>query len=557
MNRKNQHYRCAPAVLLLGLVLLSMVPVTAATTILSQSLNDEQTLIEAIKSGDAGTVEVLLKSASANAAEPDGTTALHWAARQDALDIAETLIRAGAVVQAENRYGVTPLTLACTNGSNSMINLLLEAGADPNTVTPLGETVLMTAARTGAVDAVSSLLTNGADVNAREEWRGQTALMWAAVEGHVSTLEALLAAGADIDARSIAGGAPTQPRFYESDAPKTSKNTDRPTGLSALLFAIREGRTTTVRFLLGAGADVNGLAPDGTSPLALAVINAHYGLAALLLDAGADPNASDPRGSMLHALGWMRRPGSGIGGGRLLAPTGNLSSLELAKKLLVHGANPNTRITWDETRFDVDLGSVRSPSNIRVGRNYLSFIGATPFYLAAKHGDVELMRLLVEHGADPLMPTEQNITPLMAASGLGFWDGESPGPLNGVPDEERLQAVKYAIELGNNINAAAYFGDVDMEGDGVMLLLRHPFNLGRLGPNAKGDMRWSGSTALHGAAVMGSELIVRYLVDQGANIDAKNVLGWTPVMVAGGVFVANTEKAWPEVVTLFRNLGEE
>jgi len=519
----------------------------------------EVPLIEAVKAGDTARLRDLLgHQVDVNASEADGTTALHWAVRRDHLAAADLLIDAGADVAAENRYGVAPLSLACTNGSATMVTRLLEAGADPNTASPQGETALMTAARTGAVDAVTTLLTHGAEVDAREGWRGHTALMWAAAEGHLAALGALIAAGAAVDARSSTGGAPVMRSYFEAGEPDKAKSAARPTGMSALLFAVREGHTDVVRLLLAAGADVSGTAPDGTSPLAVAVINAHYALAELLLDEGVDPNVADPRGSMLHALAWKRRPGNpGAAGGRAPGQTSDRDSLALAEALLSRGANPEARVAWDEVRFDVDIGSVRSPRNIRVGRNYLSFIGATPFYLAAKHGDIDFMRLLVEHGADPLTPTEQNITPLMAASGLGFWDGESPGPLNGTPDSARLEAVKYALELGNNIDATADFGEVHMEGDGVTLLLRHPFNLGELGPNARGDMRWTGSTALHGAAVMGSNLIVEFLVQQGAALNATNVLGWTPLMVAEGVFVANTEKAWPDTATLLRELGAQ
>ena len=291
-----------------------------------------------------------------------------------------------------------------------------------------------------------------------------------------------------------------------------------------------------------------------TSPLALAVINAHYELAALLLEAGADPNAYDARGSLLHALAWIRRPGSG----RPPEPTGDIDSLDLARRLLARGADPNVRIAWREIPFEVDLGIVKPPPNISVGRNYISFVGATPFYLAAKHADLDLMKLLVDYGADPLTATGQGVTPLMAAAGLGFWDGESPGPLNGTPERVRLEAVQLALELGNDLHAVADFGDTVLEGDGVELLLRHPLNLLEMDAQRdRGDMRWGGCTALHGAAMMGSNLIVQYLIDQGAEVNARNTIGWTPLMVAEGVFVANTEKAWPETVALLRELGGE
>jgi uncharacterized protein len=297
----------------------------------------------------------------------------------------------------------------------------------------------------------------------------------------------------------------------------------------------------------------------------MAVINGYYELAARLIELGADPDVADPRGSVLHALAFMRRPGSGSPP----LPTGSLDSLELARLLLERGANPNARITWKEIVFDRDLAATRLPPNIPVGRNFLSFVGATPFYVAAKHSDVAFMRLLVAHGADAVMPTVQGITPLMAAAGLGFWDGESPGPLTGVPEAESVEALKMTLDLGNDVNAVPEFGGPSLEGDGATLLRRHPFNLQKYDgahdapldvvppKDALGDMRWNGSTALHGAAMRGSNALVQFLVDRGAKLDARNKLGWTPLMCAEGVFVANTEKDWPETVLLIRKLMSE
>jgi ankyrin repeat protein len=501
-------------------------------------------LIEAARAGDATRLAALLaEGADPRAASPDGTTALHWAARAASPDAVEHLLAAGADADSTNRYGITPLALAAESGEAAIVGALLTAGADPNIATPAGETVLMVASRTGRVPVLDQLLGAGATVDATESWRGQTALMWAAAENNAEAVERLLEAGADVEARSSSG-------------------------LTPLLFAVREGQIDAARSLLAGGADVNAgvnnttastgsytpAATGHTSPLALAVINAHYELAADLLDAGADPNAYDARGSVLHALAWIRRPGSG----RPPEATGNLDSLEFGRRLLAQGANPNVRIVWQEIPFEVDLGIVKPPPNISVGRNFISFVGATPFYLAAKHADLDLMRLLVDYGADPLTPTGQGVTPLMAASGLGFWDGESPGPLNGTPERVRLEAVKLTLALGNDLHAVSDFGDTKLEGDGVDLLLRHPLNLLEMDAQRdRGDMRWGGCTALHGAAMMGSNLIVQYLIDQGADINARNNIGWTPRMVAEGVFVANTEKAWPDTVALLRELGGE
>ena len=491
----------------------------------------EGSLIRAVRQGNsASTVAQLLEEgADVNASEPDGTTALHWAVQADAHNTAQRLIAAGASVGAANRYGVTPLALAATNGSPNMVRVLLAAGTAPDVTTPGGDTPLMIAARTGRVEVLRQLLVAGAAVNAAERWKGQTALMWAAAEGNDEAILTLIAAGANIEARSAGQ-------------------------LSPLLFGVRQGHTAAVSALLNAGADVNAPTNDGTSPLALAVINAHFELANLLLDHGADPTLADPRGSVLHALAWIRRPGSG----RPPPPTGTVDSLDLARALLDAGADPNLRLSWRERPFEVDLGIVKPPPGISVGRNFLSFVGATPFYLAAKHADVALMRLLIEYGANPLTPTRQSITPLMAAAGVGFWDGESPGPLNGTPEQVRLEAVQLAIELGNDIHVVTDFGQTRLEGDGRTLLLRHPLNLTSFDAQRdRGDMRWSGSTALHGAAMIGANLIVQYLLDQGAHINVQNTLGWTPLMVAEGVFVANTEKAWPDTVALLRELGAD
>ena len=493
---------------------------------------------------------VLLSMATMSFAQTPGTstpasatTPVHRAVERD--DVAEVarLIRAGADIKATNRYGVAPISLACARGNAAIVDILLQAGADANTALPEGETCLMSAASTGNLPTVRALLVRGAGVNAVETWKGQTALMWAAAEGHAQVVDALLEAGAEVNARSKAGFTP-------------------------LLFAVRQGSVPAVRSLLKANANVNDIAKaaaissnstarpvsDATSALAMAVINAHFDVAGVLVEHGADPNAPDARGSILHALAWIRKLGAAGGDQAPPQSSGGLSSLELAESLLKHGANPNVRIAWQEVPFVRDDGEVKSPPNIRVGRDYISLVGATPFYLAAKNGDVELMRLLVKYGADPLLPTVQNVTPLMAAAGLGTWAGETPGPLNGTPEVERLEAVKLALALGNDINAVADFGDFPIIGDPIKLFTSYPENLEKLPKEALGDMRWSGSTALHGAATTNQQSIVRYLVENGAKLDARNKLGWTPLMVAEGGQFGATVKEFPDAAALIRKL---
>lgn len=499
-----------------------------------------------ISCGAAVLVSMPTMSFAQTAGERDaaaGSTALHRAVERDDVSEVARLIRAGADVNRLNRYGAAPISLACARGNAQIVEQFLQAGADVNSALPEGETCLMTAAGTGSLPTVKALLVRGANVNAVESWRGQTALMWAAAEGHAPVVDALIEAGADVHARSKAGFTP-------------------------LLFAVRQGSVDGVRSLLKAKASVNDIAKaaaissnstarpvsDATSALAMAVINAHFDVAGLLVENGADPNAPDARGSILHALAWIRKPGAAGGDQAPPSSSGGLSSIELAEALLKHGANPNVRIAWQEILFDRDDGEVKSPPNIRVGRDYISLVGATPFYLAAKNGDVELMHLLVKHGADPLLPTAQNVTPLMAAAGLGTWAGETPGPLNGTPEVERLEAVKLALALGNDINVVADFGDYPIVGDPIELFTSYPKNLEQLPKAALGDMRWNGSTALHGAATTNQRSIIQFLVDNGAKLDARNKLGWTPLMVAEGGQFGATVKEFPESAALFRKL---
>jgi ankyrin repeat protein len=519
-------------------------------------------LVEAVKGRDAAAVRALLqKHADVNAPEADGTTALHWAVRQDDGELAALLIENGANANARNRYGVTPLELAATNGSSAMVARLLDAGADPNAAMDNGQTVLMTAARAGNAAAVRKLLAAGAAADTTEKRRGTTALMWAAEDNRADVVRFLIEAGARVTARSHGDYSP-------------------------LLIAARAGSLDAARVLVAAGADVNDSAPPGdpresislgvgrptgvvaygpeatgavrTSALVLAMLNGHFDFATWLLDQGADPNAADPRGTPLHVLAWIRKPGLPLDGGPVVVTFGQPDSSELARALLRHGANPNARIAWKEIPFDRIGGQVRLPPTIRMGRWWTSFIGATPFWLAAQHNDVPLMRLLLDNGADPHIATVQNVTPLMAAAGMGSWDYESPSVANGTTESESLEAVKICLETGANVNETTKFSEIHPKGDAGTLRYRY------LLPNevptdgtAYGDMRWGNATALHAAALRGINIVVQHLVEQGARLDAKTSLGWTPLMIADSVFAANLERIHPETADLIRRLMQE
>ena len=385
-------------------------------------------LADAMEKRDIAAVRALIGDSEVNAAQSDGMTALHWAARYDELNTAKALIAAKADPGAKNRYGVTPLALACINGSAEMIRLLLHAGADPNAALRGGETPLMTAARTGKIEAVKALLTRGADVNAKLP-QGQTALMWAAAEGHAEVVEALLTAGADFRAALASGFTP-------------------------ILFAVRGGHTAIVRALLEAGIDVNEPAQParnaakflrkGSSALTTAIENGHFELAALLLDLGANPNDMRSGYTPLHILSWIRKPDRGEAEGDPVPEgSGNLSSEELVRKLVAKGADVNARLAG-------------GPS----GGGRIARKGCTPFMLAADTADTAYMRLLAELGADPFTTNVDGCTTLMAAAGLGTRSADEEAGT----DDEAAEAVEYLLGLGLDINAVSNNGDTAMHG---------------------------------------------------------------------------------------------
>jgi hypothetical protein len=223
----------------------------------------------------------------------------------------------------------------------------------------------------------------------------------------------------------------------------------------------------------------------------------------------------------------------------------------MAKMLLARGADPNVEIPWRQGRFNTG-GVARNPPNLDIGRHYLAYDGATPFYLAARNGDAPMMRALAGGGADPTKPTRYGVTPLMGAACLDYYEGETAGPFSGVSEAERLDAVTLAVELGNVVNARTSFGDYPMIGTPEATLLRYPDNIRDLLDLGVGDPRFDQMTALHGAVICNQPSIVAYLIAQGAEVNARNRLGWTPLMIARGLYIANAHKTSPGSAEILR-----
>jgi len=442
------------------------------------------TVVDAVKDGDrAGAIALLKQHADVNAPEPDGTTALDWAVRQDDLDMADRLIKAGADVKAANRYGVTPLYLACVNGSAPMIAKLLDAGADSNAATTEGETALMTVARTGNVEAAKVLLAHNADVNSKEQWRQQTPLMWAVAESHPEMAQELIAHGADVNARQVKWN-------WERQVTKEPREKWMPLGgLTPLLFAARQGCVECARVLAKAGADLNATNPNGFSPILLAIINSHYDVAAFLLDQGADPNIADETGRtpLYAAVDMHTLPDSNLPWPSEL--NNQLTSIDLIQALLAHGANVNAQLKKQQPyRSKVDRGA-----------DTMLGTGTTPLLRAAKAGDTEVVKVLLAKGADVKFTTKFGITPLMAAAGLGTKEEDTTGRKK--TEAEAIAAIKLCLDAGADVNAA------DNQGD----------------------------TALHGAAQKGWDQVVQFLADHDAKLDIKDKKGRTPLDAANGL----------------------
>jgi uncharacterized protein len=487
---------------------------------------------DAVMRGDLAAVRRLLaQKADVNGAQIDGATALHWAVYRNEVETAEVLIGAGADPKASNREGITPLFMAGLYGNPRMVEVLLKGGADPKQRGPNGETTVMYAARNGNPEVIKRLVAAGADLNAKEGLRATTALMWAAQQGHEEAVKALIELGADVSAKSGPAGLPRnymagkvgvasvkaairireaakaagrtyeeQVAFEEANgaslrgrdaggdqqpargqAAEAGDAADQDVviaglvgggsgGLTALVFAAREGDLESATALLDAGADVNQTTEYDWSPLLVATNNRNYRLGAMLLERGANPNIANKGGWTPLYLATDNR---NIEGGDYPVPKPDMDHLDYIKLLLDRGADPNAQVrenTLSRTIFT---------------QQWFFEPGATAFVRAAQSSDVELLKLLLAHGADPKIETSNGDTALTASGGIGWVDGvtyeRSP--------KDNVEAIRLLLDLGLNVN--------------------HANNEGR--------------TALMGAAGKGRNDVVQLLVDRGANLEARDL----------------------------------
>jgi ankyrin repeat protein len=521
---------------------------------------------DAVMRQDASRLEQLIAAkADVNSTQADGSTGLHWAAYHGDTRAATDLLKAHANPNVRTDTGVTPLILACESGNTELVRLLLKSGADPNQSLSHGETPLMMAARTGSVPILKLLLAQGAKVDAREQLRGTTALMWAAANSNTEAVRLLASNGANVGARS-ATTKPGRPPYLAPSSrsrinefitgvglasaledadnstsathqklavektaaraaiaryplpPQVPHSTKQWGGLTPLLFAAREGNLETVKALLQAGADVNQTSEFGWTALLVATQNRYYRMGIYLLEHGADPNIANEGGwSPLYIATDNRN----IEGGDYPTRKPDMDHLDYIKRLLAAGANPNLRM-----RSSTETRTVFT-------HQWLNEEGATPFLRAAQSGDLVLMKLLLEHGADPKIATDYNVTPLMVACGIGWVEGVtyewSP--------QQSYDTVKFLLDRGADVNAQDTL-----------------------------DRR----TALMGAAHKGRNDIIELLVQHGADLsmrdlgsrDSVNALAgvsWQAIDYADGLVRVGVQSAIPHPTSaaLLRRLMKE
>jgi ankyrin repeat protein len=457
--------------------------VGVVTALAADAAAQDVRLVQAARAAEqAQAIALLAGGADPNGRSADGTTALHWAVRNNDAMLVDRLLRAGARPHPENRYGVTPIALACESGSAAVVERLLKAGVSADATGPHGETALHTCAHAGNTAAARVLLAAGASVNPGDSWRAQTPLMWAAAEGHPETMQALIDAGADVNVRS---------GIVQWERQRTDEPRDKwlpPGGVTPLLLAARENCVACVDVLAKAGADLNIVDPELHTALILALINGHFDVAGRLIDRGADLNMQDEVGQTAlwaavdaHTMPDSNRP----------PPTemdDTLTAWDIVTKLVKAGA-----------KVDVPLRQ-RVPYRTKIDRGADGILGAgtTPLLRAAKTGDAKVVKLLLEHGANPRATVGRGVTSILLAASVGTSESDRTGRRK--TDAGAIETIRVLMQAGADINAA----------DG------------------------QGRTAAHGAALWGLTEVIRFLHANGVDLSRKDSRGLTPLQTALG-----------------------
>lgn len=474
---------------------------------------------------------VALQSLIADGADPNSrgqydTPALHWLVRYNDLDSARLLLREGADPNISSRYGVTPLSLAIANGNAPMVALLLDAGADANTREHNGQTVLQTAADVGVLESVRQLVSHGAGVDDRDENFGQTALMFATRAGHPAVVRYLLDAGADPNASTYIG---ETPRWIRPNSQRgfgfgigiirggTPADRGRrepiPGAMTPLLYAARHDQTEIAGMLLDAGADIHQAEANNINPLLMAVETNSMATARFLIEQGSDLSVADwyGRTPLWEAINVRNLY---VHNDKFVNYIDNHDEIfALIETLVENGANLDAR-TKESPPIRHDLLSITGTLE------WVDLTGQTPFLRAARAGDLPVMRLLLEHGADPHIDTFEGTSALMVAAGID-WVVSQTWTWG---EEALLEAVQLCIDLGMDVNQANSMG----------------------------------LTALHGAANRGDNDIIELLVANGARLDVQDNEGRTPLDWAKGVFLAtHPAEEKPASMALITRLLEE
>ncbi|HLF10168.1 MAG TPA: ankyrin repeat domain-containing protein [Gammaproteobacteria bacterium] len=527
---------------LAGLAVAALVIVAVSTAVVGAELS----LLDAAESNDrAAAIAALKEGSDVNARGPDGTTALLWAAYNGDLELVQRLIRAGADVNAKNDFGAFALSEAAIAGSTPIIEALLDADADANAANPEGETPLMEVARTGNVQAAALLLDAGADIDAIEQWGGQSALMWAAAQRQPEMVKLLVAHGADVDARGVIRD--WQRKIIKEPRPKDMNQG----GFTPLLYAAREGCIECAKHLVAGGADLDLPDPHRVTPLNMALLNLHFDFAAYMIEAGADIEKWDLYGRtpLYLAADTNTLPVMGNGAMVVLPSTDAHTALDIARILLDAGANPNIQLKRRPP--------YRNVPQDRGGDSILS-MGATPLLRAARAGDAPMVELLLEHGALVDLPSNQGVTPLMAAAGVEYGLRVTRG--RNRTEEGVLATLKLLVDAGADVNARMV---TEPKGDAAAHLLvieqrLSDFSYDYRGRQVPSPRAVPHRTALHGAAMKGFDSIVEFLAANGADLNAKDANGRTPLDLAMGnyeeAFLRQSAEPHVETAELLKTL---